>query len=121
MFFKFSLHEAAGVSARRQPVTVKTTRWSLTMSFNETRAVRLSAAAFGLALTLALAPAAVGRMGAQQQQTSANRTFNTRPVPVGAKIKFRGVVVKRDADTFIVRDASRVDTQVLLTDDTSIK
>jgi outer membrane protein OmpA-like peptidoglycan-associated protein len=82
----------------------------------------LLAAAFGLALTLALAPAAFGQVGAQQQQqTSANRTFNTRPVPAGAKIKFRGVVVRRDADTFIVRDASRVDTQVLLTDDTSIK
>ncbi len=91
------------------------------MSFNENRAVRLSAAAFGLALLLTLAPAAFGQAGAQQQQTSSNRTFNTRPVPAGAKIKFRGVVVKRDADTFIIRDASRVDTQVLLTDDTSIK
>jgi outer membrane protein OmpA-like peptidoglycan-associated protein len=94
------------------------------MSFTETRAFRLWAAAFGLALVLSLAPAAFGQIGAQQQQqqqTSANRTFNTRPVPAGAKIKFRGVVVRRDADTFIVRDASRVDTQVLLTDDTSIK
>lgn len=92
------------------------------MSFNETRAVRLSAAAFGLALSFLLAPAAFGQAGApQQQQTSANRTFNTRAVPAGAKIKFRGVVVKRDADTFIVRDAGRVDTQVLLTDDTSIR
>ena len=92
------------------------------MSFTETRAFRLWAAAFGFALMLSLAPAAFGQIGAQQQQQSpANRTFNTRAVPAGAKIKFRGVVVKRDADTFIVRDAGRVDTQVLLTDDTSIK
>jgi hypothetical protein len=86
------------------------------MSFNETRAFRLLAAAFGLAL--ALAPAAFAQAGAQ---APTNRNINTRPVPVGSKVKFRGVVVRRDADTFIVRDASRVDTQVLLTDDTSIK
>lgn len=91
------------------------------MSFTETRAFRLWAAAFGLSLLLFLAPAAFGQAGAQQQQASTNRTFNTRPVPVGSKIKFHGVVVRRDADTFIVRDASRTDTQVLLTDDTSIK
>jgi outer membrane protein OmpA-like peptidoglycan-associated protein len=88
------------------------------MSINETRALRLLTAAFGLALTLLLAPAAFGQAGSQ---APANRNINTRPVPVGSKVKFRGVVVRRDADTFIVRDASRVDTQVLLTDDTSIK
>ncbi|HKG13532.1 MAG TPA: OmpA family protein [Pyrinomonadaceae bacterium] len=88
------------------------------MSFNENRAVRLSAAAFGLALALSFAPAAFGQAGTQAPTT---RTINTRPVPVGSKVKFRGVVVRRDADTFIIRDASRVDTQVLLTDDTSIK
>ena len=88
------------------------------MSINETRALRLLTAAFGLALSLLLAPAALAQAGSQ---APANRTLNTRPVPVGAKVKFRGVVVRRDADTFIVRDASRVDTQVLLTDDTSIK
>jgi outer membrane protein OmpA-like peptidoglycan-associated protein len=88
------------------------------MSINETRALRLLTAAFGLALALLLAPAALAQAGAQ---APANRTLNTRPVPVGSKVKFRGVVVRRDADTFIIRDASRVDTQVLLTDDTSIK
>ena len=88
------------------------------MSFTETRAFRLWAAAFGLALLLTLAPAAFGQTGTQ---APSNRPLNTRPVPVGSKVKFRGVVVRRDADTFVVRDASRVDTQVLLTDDTSIK
>lgn len=88
------------------------------MSFTETRAFRLRAAAFGLALALSLAPAAFGQAGTQ---APANRPLNTRPVPVGSKVKFRGVVVRRDADTFVIRDASRVDTQVLLTDDTSIK
>jgi outer membrane protein OmpA-like peptidoglycan-associated protein len=36
-------------------------------------------------------------------------------------MKFKGVVIRRDADTFTVRDRSRADYQVLLTDDTSIK
>ena len=88
------------------------------MSANETRAIRILTAAFGLALLLSLTPAAFGQSAAP---TERNRAINTRPVPVGAKVKFRGVVVRRDADTFIIRDASRNDTQVLLTDDTSIK
>jgi len=36
-------------------------------------------------------------------------------------MKFRGVVINRDADVFTIRDASRADYQVLITDNTSIK
>ena len=36
-------------------------------------------------------------------------------------MKFKGVVVSRDGDTFTLRDRNRADYQVLLTDDTSIK
>ncbi|MBS1789139.1 MAG: OmpA family protein [Acidobacteria bacterium] len=36
-------------------------------------------------------------------------------------MKFKGVVVSRDADTFTLRDRNRADYQVLLTDSTSIK
>jgi outer membrane protein OmpA-like peptidoglycan-associated protein len=36
-------------------------------------------------------------------------------------MKFRGVVMGRDADTFTIRDRSRADYQVLISDDTSIK
>ena len=49
------------------------------------------------------------------------RVTNVSSVPSGAKMKFKGVVIRRDADTFTVRDRSRVDYQVLLTDETSIK
>lgn len=87
------------------------------MSINKTRASRLFTAAFALAL--ALAPAAFGQSSAPAP--TLDRTINTRPVPSGAKVKFRGVIVRRDADTFVVRDAGRTDTQVLLTDETSIK
>jgi OmpA-OmpF porin, OOP family len=54
-------------------------------------------------------------------QLSRNQTANIRTVPSGAKMKFKGVVIRRDADTFTIRDRSRADYQVLLTDDTSIK
>ncbi|HEX8147410.1 MAG TPA: OmpA family protein [Pyrinomonadaceae bacterium] len=91
------------------------------MSIDVTRALRLPAAAFGLALAMTLAPAAFGQAGAQPSNNRTLTQTNTRPVPVGAKVKFRGVVVRRDADTFVVRDASRNDTQVVLTDETSIK
>jgi outer membrane protein OmpA-like peptidoglycan-associated protein len=36
-------------------------------------------------------------------------------------MKFRGVVITRDADVFTIRDRSRADYQVLITDGTSIK
>jgi outer membrane protein OmpA-like peptidoglycan-associated protein len=36
-------------------------------------------------------------------------------------MKFQGVVISRDADTFTIRDRSRTDYQVLITDTTSIK
>jgi outer membrane protein OmpA-like peptidoglycan-associated protein len=36
-------------------------------------------------------------------------------------MKFRGVVIDRNADTFTIRDRSRADYQVRITDDTSVK
>jgi outer membrane protein OmpA-like peptidoglycan-associated protein len=36
-------------------------------------------------------------------------------------MKFKGVVINRDADMFTIRDRSRADYQVLITDDTSVK
>src|SRR5215218_6801529 len=89
------------------------------MIINVTRATRFLTAAFGLAL--ALTSAASAQVSAPATNNRSLTQVNTRPVPVGAKVKFRGVIVRRDADTFVVRDASRVDTQVLLTDQTSIK
>ena len=87
----------------------------------KTRALRSLAAACALALALSLTPAASAQVGAPAPSNRGLAQVNTRPVPVGAKVKFRGVIVRRDADTFVVRDASRSDTQVLITDETSIK
>lgn len=74
------------------------------------RILRSMALAFGLAL--ALTPA-FGQTSTQTQ--------NARSVTSGEKMKIKGVVVHRDADTFTVRDMSGVDTIVRLTDRTSVK
>jgi outer membrane protein OmpA-like peptidoglycan-associated protein len=44
-----------------------------------------------------------------------------RTVASGQKMKVKGVVVRRDADTFVVRDINGVDTTVRLDDRTSVK
>ena len=75
------------------------------------RTFRSLALAFGLALTLS--PLALA-------QTS-NQSKTTRSVASGEKMKIKGVVVKRDADTFTVRDLTGNDTVVRLTDRTSVK
>lgn len=45
----------------------------------------------------------------------------SRSVVSGQKMKIKGVVVRRDADTFVVRDINGVDTTVRLDDRTSVK
>ncbi|MBC7931709.1 MAG: OmpA family protein, partial [Rubrivivax sp.] len=73
--------------------------------------VKLSGLAFALAL--ALAPATVNTVFAQGA--------NTRTVSAGQKMKIKGVVTRRDADTFVVQDANGVLTTVALNDRTSVK
>jgi OmpA-OmpF porin, OOP family len=51
----------------------------------------------------------------------ATPTAGTRTVASGEKMKLKGVVVRRDADTFVVRDMNGVDTTVRLDDRTSVK
>jgi outer membrane protein OmpA-like peptidoglycan-associated protein len=55
-----------------------------------------------------------------QSNTQTAQT-NTRTVSDGQKMKISGVVTRRDADTFTVRDGNGVDTVVRLTDRTSVK
>jgi outer membrane protein OmpA-like peptidoglycan-associated protein len=73
-----------------------------------------------LALALALAPSAFA------QNTGANAGGNTsssnaRTVPSGQKMTIKGVVTRRDADSFVVQDANGVETTVTLNDRTSVK
>ena len=72
-----------------------------------------------LAVLMSLAPAVMGQV--TTTQTAQNPNMTLRSVPSGSKMKFRGVVISRDADVFTIRDRSRADYQVLITDNTSIK
>ena len=63
--------------------------------------------------------------GAQTNPVQGSATASTgeaapRSVPEGEKIKIRGVVVRRAADTFTVRDQNGVDTVVRLSDLTRV-
>ena len=72
-----------------------------------------------LAVLMSIAPAVLGQV--TTTQTTQNQSMTIRSVPSGSKMKFRGVVISRDADVFTIRDRSRADYQVLITDNTSIK
>ncbi len=89
------------------------------MNTYEIRTSRAFMIFFGLMVVLAGTSKVPGQ--APGGQPAQGRTTNIRTVPPGEKMKFKGVVIRRDADTFVIRDRSRVDTQVLLTDDTSVK
>ena len=52
---------------------------------------------------------------------SQDTSVQSRTVASGQKMKVKGVVTRRDADTFTVRDNNGVDTIVQLTDTTSVK
>ena len=82
-----------------------------------TRILRSIALAFGLAL--ALSPLAFGQPSTQS--TAPTNGSSARNIASGEKAKIKGVVVRRDADTFTVRDLNNVDTTVRLTDRTSVK
>ncbi|MEP6919694.1 MAG: OmpA family protein [bacterium] len=56
-----------------------------------------------------------------QNNTGTTSTASSRTVGSGQKMKLKGVVIRRDADTFTVRDNSGVDTVVRLDDRTSVK
>ena len=79
------------------------------------------AAAWIVSLLLAIAPAAFGQFTNNQATSNQNPNTALRSVPSGSKMKFRGVVISRDADVFTIRDRSRADYQVVITDNTSIK
>jgi len=85
------------------------------MNVNMFRSIAL---AFGLAL--ALSPLAFGQPSTQTQ-TAPTDASRARSVASGEKMKLKGVVVRRDSDTFTVRDLNGVDTVVRLTDTTSVK
>jgi OOP family OmpA-OmpF porin len=73
----------------------------------------------GLVLLLVGTSFALGQVS--NTQVTQDRTGNVRSVPSGSKMKFQGVVIERSGDAFTIRDRTRTDYQVLITDNTSIK
>ena len=78
-----------------------------------------------LAVLVSVAPTVFGQVTTTTVQTNTqatrDRSLTARSVPAGSKMKFKGVVISRDADVFTIRDRTRQDYQVLITDNTSIK
>ena len=87
------------------------------MSFKRFQPITVGLA---LAVLMTIAPAVLGQV-TTSTQTTRDQSLTLRSVPSGSKMKFRGVVISRDADVFTIRDRSRADYQVLITDNTSIK
>jgi len=78
-------------------------------------------ASTALAVSVLLITASMALSQTTSTGTTTTSTSNGRAVTSGQKMKVKGVVVRRDADTFIVRDANGVDTTVRLSDRTSVK
>ena len=70
-------------------------------------------------LILAVSILAVSASLAVAQDTT--QPQGSRTVASGQKMKIKGVVIRRDADTFVVRDMNGVDTTVRLDDRTTVK
>ncbi len=87
------------------------------MSINEIR--KSLTVTCGLALVLGLSTLVQAQSTGPQSVST--QSTNSQSVPNGAKLKFKGVVISRDADKFVIRDRNRTNFQVLLTDRTSIK
>ena len=90
------------------------------MSFNRFRPFTVGCM---FAALMMAAPMVLGQDVTPTQTSTATRerSMSIRSVPSGSKMKFRGVVIERNGDMFTIRDRSRADYQVLITDNTSIK
>ncbi len=89
------------------------------MNGNESREFRMFTLVCAFTLLLALTPVISGQVSTTQ--TVGARSTNIQTIPSGARMNFKGVVIGRDADTFTIRDRTRTDYRVLITDNTSIK
>ncbi len=69
-------------------------------------------------LTLGLSLPAVAQVTDKGAQVDSGRVVS---VPAGQKQKYRGVIVKRDADSFILRDLNGGDIQVNLNNSTKVE
>lgn len=71
-----------------------------------------------LAALLAVTPLVSGQVSTTQ---ATNRTTTVQSIPNGSKMKFKGVVIGQEGDTFTIRDRNRTDYHVAINERTSIK
>jgi len=76
----------------------------------------IASMAFAISVLFISASLALAQSQAGSTSTNASSTGAT-----GQKMKVMGVVTRRDADTFVIQDASGVETTVRLTSQTSVK
>ena len=88
---------------------------------NVSSRVRFIGLTFALALALAATAFAQGSNSGSTAQAGNTSASNSRTVASGQKMTIKGVVTRRDADSFVVQDANGVETTVLLNDRTSVK
>lgn len=74
-----------------------------------------------LAFILSLSCATLAQDNSTDQPQTPDATAQARTVHEGQKLKISGIVVKRDADTFMLREPDGTETVVTLTDKTSVK
>jgi len=71
--------------------------------------------------TLAISVLLISASLAFAQGQSASTSTKSATVVSGQKMKIKGVVTRRDADTFVIQDANGAETTVRLTSQTSVK
>ena len=86
------------------------------MSNSSMTKARLFTLICSLAILLSAAPLVLA-----QDPSTQTRNTNIQSIPNGSKLKFKGVVINRDNDTFTIRDRNRTDYYVAINDRTSIK
>lgn len=86
------------------------------------KSARLLSITTSLFLLLVSAPLALAQQNTPnpQDQGAVYRT-GVRSVPSGQKTKLKGRIIRRDAETFSIRDDQEMETVVRLTDQTSVK
>lgn len=74
-----------------------------------------------IVLALVLGAGSALAQDTTQPTASTQQDAQARSVASGQKLKIKGVVVSKDADRFVVRDATGVDTNVILAPNASVK
>jgi outer membrane protein OmpA-like peptidoglycan-associated protein len=85
----------------------------------KTRKLIFQLSALAFVLCFASATFAQGDSGRARQISM--DSVKPRNVPDGQELKLSGIVVKRDADSFTLREADRTETVIALTDKTNVK